>query len=106
MASIEAMDSGGGKRYFADDEQVRVAQGVSGMVMDKGSIRNLVPYLCQGLKHAFQDIGVRDLASLHRSLDQGELCFETRTQSAQQEGGVHDMYSYEKPALGTRERVE
>lgn len=106
MASIEAMDAGGGKRYFAENEQVRVAQGVSGMVMDKGSIRNLVPYLCQGLKHAFQDIGVRDLPALHQALDQGELCFETRTQSAQQEGGVHDMYSYEKPALGTRERVE
>lgn len=106
MASIEAMATGGGKRYFAEDEQVRVAQGVSGMVMDKGSIRNLVPYLCQGLKHAFQDIGVRDVASLHKALDQGELCFETRTQSAQHEGGVHDMYSYEKPALGTRERVE
>lgn len=106
MASIEAMDAGGGKRYFAENEQVRVAQGVSGMVMDKGSIRNLVPYLCQGLKHAFQDIGVRDLAALHAAIDRGELCFETRTQSAQQEGGVHDMYSYEKPALGTRERVE
>ena len=106
MASIEAMDVGGGKRYFSEDETVRVAQGVSGMVMDKGSIRNLVPYLCQGLKHAFQDIGIRDLRMLHSILDSGDLCFETRTQSAQREGGVHDMYSYEKPALGTRERVE
>lgn len=106
MASIEAMDVGGGKRYFAEDEPVRVAQGVSGMVMDKGSIRNLVPYLCQGLKHAFQDIGVKNLETLHTILNSGDLCFETRTQSAQQEGGVHDMYSYEKPALGTRERVE
>ncbi|HIG05428.1 MAG TPA: IMP dehydrogenase [Planctomycetes bacterium] len=106
MASIEAMDAGGGKRYFAEDEPVRVAQGVSGMVMDKGSIRNLVPYLCQGLKHAFQDIGVKNLETLHTILNSGDLCFETRTQSAQQEGGVHDMYSYEKPALGTRERVE
>lgn len=106
MASIEAMDVGGAKRYFSEDETVRVAQGVSGMVMDKGPIRNLVPYLCQGLKHAFQDIGVRDMSMLHSILDSGDLCFETRTQSAQREGGVHDMYSYEKPALGTRERVE
>ena len=76
------------------------------MVMDKGSIRNLVPYLCQGLKHAFQDIGVKNLDTLHSILNSGDLCFETRTASAQREGGVHDMYSYEKPALGTRERVE
>ena len=57
MASIEAMESGGGKRYFAEGEKIRVAQGVSGMVMDKGSVRNLVPYLKQGLRHALQDIG-------------------------------------------------
>ena len=106
MASIEAMDSGGGKRYFAEDEQVRVAQGVSGMVMDKGSVRNLVPYLCQGLKHAFQDIGVKSMTALHGALEEGKITFETRTQSAQREGGVHDMYSYEKPAMGARERVE
>ena len=106
MASVEAMQSGGGKRYFAEEEPIRVAQGVSGMVMDKGSVRNLIPYLCQGLRHALQDVGVRNINSLHRALDQGELVFELRTQSAQQEGGVHDMYSYEKPALGTRERVE
>lgn len=106
MASVEAMQSGGGKRYFAEEEQIRVAQGVSGMVMDKGSVRNLIPYLCQGLRHAFQDIGVKDISSLHRALDEGDLVFELRTQSAQREGGVHDMYSYEKPALGARERVE
>ncbi len=104
MASIEAMESGGGKRYFAEGERIKVAQGVSGMVMDKGSVRNLIPYLKQGLRHALQDIGVRSVPSLHSALDSGDLTFELRTISAQREGGVHDMYSYEKPVLGTRER--
>ncbi len=104
MASIEAMESGGGKRYFAEGERIKVAQGVSGMVMDKGSVRNLIPYLKQGLRHALQDIGVRSVPSLHNALDSGDLTFELRTISAQREGGVHDMYSYEKPVLGTRER--
>ncbi len=103
MASIEAMESGGGKRYFAEQEKIKVAQGVSGMVVDKGSVRNLVPYLKQGLRHALQDIGVRSIPALHESLASGDLTFELRTISAQREGGVHDMYSYEKPALGARD---
>lgn len=106
MASVEAMESGGGKRYFAEGEKIRVAQGVSGMVMDKGSVRNLVPYLKQGLRHALQDIGERSIPALHRALYSGDLTFELRTISAQREGGVHDMYSYEKPVLGTRERSD
>ncbi len=106
MASIEAMESGGDKRYFADGERIRVAQGVSGMVMDKGSVRNLVPYLKQGLRHALQDIGERSIAAVHRALYSGDLTFELRTLSAQREGGVHDMYSYEKPVMGVRERKE
>ena len=104
MASIEAMESGGGKRYFAEGERIKVAQGVSGMVMDKGSVRNLVPYLKQGFRHALQDIGERTIPALHRALYSGDLTFELRTISAQREGGVHDMYSYEKPVMGTRER--
>jgi len=106
MASIEAMESGGGKRYFAEGERIRVAQGVSGMVMDKGPVRNLVPYLKQGLRHALQDIGERSIPALHRALYSGDLTFELRTISAQREGGVHDMYSYEKPVLGVRDRAE
>ncbi|MFN0059699.1 MAG: IMP dehydrogenase [Planctomycetota bacterium] len=104
MASIEAMEAGGGKRYFADTEQIRVAQGVSGFVVDKGSVRNLIPYLTQGLRHSFQDIGVRDVPALHRALYADQLKFELRTGSAQREGGIHGLYSYERPSMGKREK--
>lgn len=106
MASIEAMDKGGGKRYFAEGEAIRVAQGVSGLVVDKGSVRDLVPYLLQGLRHSFQDIGVTSIPGLHELLDTDELFFEVRTVSAQREGKVHDLYSYEEPTLGARPRLD
>lgn len=97
MASQEALDAGGSKRYFAEDAKIKVAQGVSGSVVDKGSLFDYVPYLVQGLKHSFQDMGARSVAELHGMLKNGDLKFELRSPSAQMEGGVHDMYSYKEP---------
>jgi IMP dehydrogenase len=97
MASLEAMEKGGAKRYFADDTKIKVAQGVSGAVVDKGSMFDYVPYLVQGLNHSFQDMGVKDITTLQQKLYSGELRFELRSLSAQIEGGVHDMYSYKEP---------
>ena len=97
MASQEALQKGGGKRYFSEDEKIRVAQGVSGSVVDKGSLFDYVPYLIQGLKHAFQDMGKRSIQELHEALYNEELRFEGRSMSAQIEGGVHDMHSYKQP---------
>jgi len=97
MASAEAMDAGGSKRYFAEDSKIMVAQGVSGAVVDKGSLFDYLPYLIQGLKHSFQDMGARDVPTLHRKLYSDELRFEMRSGSAQLEGHVHDMYSYKEP---------
>jgi IMP dehydrogenase len=97
MASLEAMEKGGSKRYFAEESKIKVAQGVSGAVLDKGSMFDYVPYLVQGLRHSFQDMGIRNIALLHEKLYSGELRFELRSLSAQIEGGVHDMYSYKEP---------
>jgi IMP dehydrogenase len=97
MASQEALEAGGSKRYFAEDAKIKVVQGVSGAVLDKGSLFEFVPYLIQGLKHSFQDMGTRDIAALHENLYSGKLRFELRSPSAQMEGGIHDMYSYKEP---------
>lgn len=56
MGSLEAMVKGSDVRYMADSQFVKVAQGVSGKVLDKGSIYKLIPYLTQAVKHGFQVI--------------------------------------------------
>ncbi|EER14173.1 inosine-5'-monophosphate dehydrogenase, putative [Perkinsus marinus ATCC 50983] len=67
------------------------AQGVQAAVVDKGSVNSLVPYLIQGCRHGFQDLGVQSVAQLHQQLDDGFLRMEVRSGSAIKEGGVHDL---------------
>lgn len=96
MGSIEAMSKGSSQRYFSKKDSVRIAQGVSGAVVDKGSIRRFVPYLLQGVRHGFQDMGVQSLSELGNMRRDGKIRLELRTHAAQHEGGVHNLYSYEK----------
>ncbi|MEZ6184865.1 MAG: IMP dehydrogenase [Planctomycetota bacterium] len=106
MASLEAMEAGGDKRYEtrADDRKVKVAQGVSGTVLDKGPLDDYVPYLIQGLRQSLQDMGVRSLSALQEARITGQLRFERRSLAAQVEGGVHGLYSYQESALGMRRK--
>ncbi|MGR3309745.1 MAG: IMP dehydrogenase [Candidatus Brocadiales bacterium] len=100
MASLEAMGKGGDKRYFSERDKIKVAQGVSGAVVDKGSVVHFVQYLMQSLCHSVQDIGCRTISNLHKALYNGTLRFEARSPSAQKEGGVHSLHSYTEPHKG------
>jgi IMP dehydrogenase len=118
MGSLEAMEQGASKarpishgkypdpntrntlenaatsRYFSESSAVKVAQGVSGDVTDKGSVKAFLPYLYIGVQHSLQDIGVKSVRELQTSVKQGKVRFELRTASAQVEGGVHGLNSW------------
>ncbi|KUL87199.1 hypothetical protein ZTR_05637 [Talaromyces verruculosus] len=110
MGSIDAMEDKkagkGGKdskasnagtaRYFSEKDRVLVAQGVSGSVLDRGSVTKFVPYLIAGIQHSLQDIGVRSIQDLHESVNNKSVRFELRSGSAQAEGNVHGLHSFDK----------
>lgn len=88
-----AVENAATSRYFSESSVVKVAQGVSGDVTDKGSVRAFLPYLYVGVQHSLQDVGVRSVGELQSAVDEGNVRFELRTASAQVEGGVHGLNS-------------
>lgn len=98
MGSTEAMKQGSAVRYFSEDDRVKVAQGVSGAVIDRGSLRRYLPYLAHGVRHSLQDLGVMSLAELHERMYDGKLRFQVRTPAGQMEGNVHSLYTFERGA--------
>jgi len=98
MGSLEAMEKGSDKRYVWENAAtvVKVAQGVSGAVQDKGTLLRYIPYLMQGVRHGLQDAGCRSVAEAQSKLYTDKLRFEIRSPAAQSEGGVHGLHSYQK----------
>lgn len=100
MGSLEAMNKGSKQRYFVKSNVVRVAQGVSGAVQDKGPLNRYIPYIVQGVKHGFQDLGAPGVKIGKEMCQRGEIRFELRTTSAQKEGGIHSLYTYKRNKIG------
>jgi IMP dehydrogenase len=102
MGSLEAMERKDAKgaamsRYYHTEmDKLKVAQGVSGNIVDKGSVLRFLPYLECGLQHSCQDIGAKSLSELNEMIYSEKLRFMKRTHSAQAEGNVHSLFSYEK----------
>eukprot|EP01083_Nonionella_stella_P014075 39557_1 len=110
MGSLEAMKKGSDDRYFtnlsathtmhnmrAKSNRVAIAQGVTGTVVDKGSLKRYLPYLVQGVKHGFQDIGIQNIANIQsKRNDRKDIRFEIRSPAAQKEGNVHSLHSFTK----------
>jgi len=99
MGSLEAMKVGSKDRYFVQGS-IAVAQGVSGAVQDKGSLRVYIPYLIQGIKHGFQDAGVHSIREMLRQQQDGLIRFEVRSPAAQKEAAIHSLHSYKKGTFG------
>ncbi|CAL2040164.1 unnamed protein product [Caenorhabditis brenneri] len=99
MGSLDAMEAHASSqdRYFtAESDQIKVAQGVSATMKDRGSCHKFIPYLIRGVQHGMQDIGVRSLREFREKVDGGIVKFERRSTNAQLEGGVHSLHSFEK----------
>merc|ERR1711959_782955 len=76
MGSLEAMQKRSASRYFGEKAAVKVAQGVSGAVVDKGSARDLIAHLSAGVQKGLQDSGYADVAAVHSGLNDKTTRFE------------------------------
>jgi IMP dehydrogenase len=92
MGSIKSMSRGSAFRYQMENCSLRVPEGVSGMVVSRGSIEKWVPFLMQGVKQGFQKMGYRNLEFLRQAIAQNKIELEKRSEEAKREGEVHNLF--------------
>jgi len=102
MGSLEAMQKSSASRYFGEKASVKVAQGVSGAVVDKGSVRDLLSHLTAGVQKGLQEAGHIDVTAVHADLHDSTTRFELRTSAAITEGGLHDIVLAKSPSARGR----
>ncbi|VTZ68428.1 inosine-5'-monophosphate dehydrogenase, putative [Plasmodium chabaudi chabaudi] len=103
MGSMEAMYNkqfNSKSRYLVEDKlfgtvydptnDIKISQGVSASLVDKGSVLNLIPHLVKAVKHGFQSIGSKSIQELHSKLYSGDLKFDIRSINSIKEGKVSD----------------
>ena len=96
MGSLESLFKSQCDRYNINKSVIKVAQGVSGEVIGKGSLDKHLLYILKGVKHGFQNMGIKNLNVLNEKLNKDEVLCEIRTLPAQSEGAVHNLYSYKE----------
>merc|ERR1719506_2581721 len=98
MGSLEAMQKRSASRYFGEKQAVKVAQGVSGAVVDKGSVRDLLEHVTAGVKKGCQEAGHATISAAHKGLVDKTTRFELRTSASIYEAGVHDVILAKSPS--------
>jgi len=102
MGSVEAMEAhlNSNSRYLSGQtDQIRVAQGVAGAQRDRGSIYKHLPCTIRSLQHGLQNMGANCIVKLRVMIYSGTIKFERRSNSAQNEGTVHSLYTCDGSSL-------
>lgn len=102
MGSLVTMSKQGSKgtasnRYFYNQlDNVKVTQGVSEAIVDRGTVLRFLLYLQCVIRHSCQAIGAKDMKILKSLIFCELLRIEKQTPAAQAEGNVHGLFSHEK----------
>lgn len=100
MGSISAMQAGSKDRYFQEEAQKLVPEGVEGRVPYRGSLSEMVYQLIGGIRSGMGYCGKKDIESLRTQAE-----FVKITSASLAESHPHDIFiTKEAPNYSTREK--